>query len=94
MVDAQGIVMGLADLAVKVKDKADQAEASQVTCKVLVRIVHENVEVLDKKGKGKITKQTINCSDSKFGILLYYLQCKNKEKGTGIDPFFRPKLCM
>ena len=36
MADAQGIVMGLADLAVKVKDKADQAEANQVTCKVLV----------------------------------------------------------
>ena len=49
MADAQGIVMGLADLAVKVKDKADQAEANQVTCKVLVSAKSYQVEILENK---------------------------------------------
>ena len=38
MADATRVAMGLGDLALKVKDKADQAESNQSTCKLLVSI--------------------------------------------------------
>ena len=38
MADPTKVATGLADLAVKVKDKADQAESNQATCKILVSI--------------------------------------------------------
>ena len=38
MSDPTGVAKGLGDLAVKVKDKADQAESNQTTCKILVSI--------------------------------------------------------
>ena len=38
MSDPTGIAKGLGDLAVKVKDKVDQAESNQLTCKILVSI--------------------------------------------------------
>ena len=36
MTDPTKVATGLADLAMKVKDKADQAESNQSTCKILV----------------------------------------------------------
>ena len=36
MSDPTGVAKGLGDLAVKVKDKVDQAESNQSTCKILV----------------------------------------------------------
>ena len=38
MADATRIAMGLDDLALKVKDKADEAESNQATCKILVSL--------------------------------------------------------
>ena len=38
MAEPQTVVTGLAKLAVTVKEKADQAEANQVTCKLLVSV--------------------------------------------------------
>ena len=38
MTDPTGVAKGLGDLALKVKDKADQAESNQSTCKILVSI--------------------------------------------------------
>ena len=36
MADATNVATGLASLAMKVKEKADQAESNQLTCKILV----------------------------------------------------------
>ena len=38
MSDPTGVAKGLGDLAVKVKDKVDQAESNQAMCKILVSI--------------------------------------------------------
>ena len=38
MADPTKVATGLTDLAVKVREKADQAESNQATCKILVSI--------------------------------------------------------
>ena len=42
MTDPTGVAKGLGNLALKVKDKAEQAESNQSTCKILVSILNNS----------------------------------------------------
>ena len=76
MADPTKVASGLADLAMKVKQKADQAKSNQATCKILVSI-GSGMEPVHNNGQYKNQTATNGCYQPSWNFEIFQrpVQC-------------------